>query len=104
MKINKEHLAKYLEDNSFISLIDGEYFSIDMSRKCSEYDLGVLTQYLNSLDDSDYTDYLMDKFNKMPKYNDNLSIIKKDCGCGYGLFMKNFPRRYGCKHSLKGGY
>ena len=72
MKIKKEHLNKYLKDN--------RHFSIDFRKKLGLDDLDVLTDYLNSLHDSAYADYLMARFNRMPKKNNFLAIIKKERG------------------------
>ena len=80
MKINKEHLNKYLEDKG--------YHSLDLRRKLSKYDLEYLTDYLNSLDDIAYADFLLTKFSKRPQsktYGSYWIILKKAYGGGYML-------------------
>lgn len=93
MNFNKKHLKKYLQDNG--------YGFIDFRRKLGKYGLKALCEYLNSIDDSEYADYLFYKFDKMPKHNNSWRIIKKACGCGYGLIVIDALEAYACKFCSK---
>ena len=80
MKLNKKHLNKYLEEHG--------YHSLDLRKKLSVYDLEYLTDYLNSLDDIAYADFLLTKFSKRPQsktYGSYWIILKKAYGGGYML-------------------
>ena len=93
MKINKKHLTKYLEEHG--------YHSLDLRKKLGKYGLKALCEYLNSIDDSEYADYLMTRFNKLPKKNYFSTIVKKDCGCGYGIILLYSLEAYKCKFCSK---
>ena len=93
MRFNKKHLNKYLHDHG--------YGSLDLRRKLGKYGLKALCEYLNSIEDSEYADYLFYNFHKMPKHNNSWRIIKKACGCGYGLIVIDALEAYKCKFCSK---
>ena len=72
MKLNKKHLTKYLEEHG--------YHSLDFRKKLSLDDLEALTEYINTIEDIKYANHLQIEFNRLPKKNNFLAIIKKERG------------------------
>ena len=91
--MNKKHLNKYLKDHG--------YCSIDFRKKLSLDDLEALTEYINTIEDKQYANHLQIEFNRLPKKNYFLAIIKKDCGCGYAAILIEALQAYKCKFCSK---